>query len=356
MSGPLPTTSVDSGSTGSPHHRRGSAMRFRVPIVILVAAMIPSAAYWFVSSNSVRAQVAARKDRKAPATHPAEVAAFIGEIRQILKSQNNRMATIAAPTLAAVDAIDRLNDRVMDQNQATRTAETNYQDAKLSREIAEIKIIEYKEGIAVQELAVAEGELKLAQSDMERARNGTAEAKTRLDSITKLTNDESAIGLNLIYLYTDRLKAAELGEVKTKFVLEQAESKKKILVEYDRRKRQLELESDIEKKRSIELATQADWELEKLRLQKLDRAIKDDKPVEDEKQILTMLDQAMLLENTIRAELDRLAKGGKTDPPLQKEIRDLTNQLQKVVDQAETVQSATQFAKLKTRIHRAAKR
>ena len=138
-----------------------------MPLFILVVAMIPAAAYWFFSSNSVRAQNAARKDRKAPATHPTEVAAFIGEIQQILKNQNNRMATIAAPTLAAVDAIDRLNDRVMDQNWTTRTAEMNYEGAKLNREIAEIEIVAYKEGIAVQDRAVAEGELKRAQTDLE---------------------------------------------------------------------------------------------------------------------------------------------------------------------------------------------
>ena len=91
-------------------------------------------------------------------------------------------------------------------------------------------------------------------------------------------------------------------------------------------------------------------------LQKLQRAVNDDKPTEDEKQVLTMLDQGILLENTVWADLDRLAKGGKTDPPLQKEIRDLTTQLQNVVDQAEAVQSAAQFAKLRSKIHRAATR
>ena len=87
----------------------------------------------------------------------------------------------------------------------------------------------------------------------------------------------------------------------------------------------------------------------------MQRAIKDDKPTEDDEQILTMLDQGAL-EDTIRADLDRLANGGKADPPLQKVIVDLTTQLQKVVDQAETAKAATRFAKLKAKIHRAVQR
>ncbi len=162
------------------------------------------------------------------------------------------MATIAAPTLAAVDAIDGLNDRLMDQEMATHTAEGNYQEAKLSREIAEIEIIEYKLGIAVQELAVAEGELKLAQSELERAKANTAESKVRLGRISRYC-DESPSGLNLVYLYTDHLKADELRELKAKYVIEQAESKKKVLVEYTHPKRLKELQADIEKKRSVEL-------------------------------------------------------------------------------------------------------
>jgi hypothetical protein len=355
MSGPRPTIAGHSGSTGSPNHRCGSVLRFRVPVVIFVAAMIPATAHLIAARQSVRAQDASQEQVKALATSSAEVSPLIGEIQRILNSQNNRMATIAAPTLAAVDAIDRINDQLMDQMMATHAAQANYQDAKLSREIAEIEIIAYKSGIVVQELALAEGEVKLSQSELERAKAEIAEAKVRLGRISRYSN-ESPSGLNLVYLYTDRLKAAELVELKSKYVMEQAESKKRVLVEYTHPKRLKELQSDIEKKRSLELSKQADWDIQKSRLQKLQRTVKDDKPTEDEKQVLAMLDQAILLENTIRAELDRLAKGEKTDPPLLKEIRDLTNQLQNVVERAEAAQSAAQFAKLKPKIHRAAQR
>ncbi len=49
------------------------------------------------------------------------------------------------------------------------SAKAEYQNAKLTREIAEIAVIEYTEGIFVQDLATVEGELKLA---INRARVG----------------------------------------------------------------------------------------------------------------------------------------------------------------------------------------
>ncbi|MGP0062272.1 MAG: hypothetical protein ACLQGP_01555 [Isosphaeraceae bacterium] len=351
MSEPLPSIPIDPGSTCIPGDRRASAPRTRLPVVILIAAMVLGAVYELVSYQSVRAQ----EGGKAPATDPAKVNAFIVEIQRTLDSLDTRMEAIAAPTLAAVDANERLNDQLMDLMIAAHSAEANYGDAKLAREIAEIEIIGYRGGTAVQELAVAEGEIKLARDEMERARNDTAEAKTRLARISRLAN-ESAGSLHLVFLYTDRLKAAELGELKAKYVLELAQGKKKVLVEFTQHQRLKELQADIERKRSIELGKQSDRDLQKARLQKLQSAVRSDKPTEVDKQVLDMLDQAMLLENTIRADIDRFAKVEKTDSPLQKEIHDLTNQLQNVVHQAEAVQSAAQFARLKSKIDRAAKR
>ena len=153
---------------------------------------------------------------------------------------------IAAPTLAAVDAIDGLNDQLMDQEMATHTAEGNYQEAKLSREIAEIEIVEYKLGIAVQELAVAEGELKLAQSELERAKANTAESKMRLGRISRYSN-ESPSGLNLVYLYTDHLKADELGSSRPSMSSSKPRARRKSSSNTPTPSALKELQADIEK-------------------------------------------------------------------------------------------------------------
>ena len=54
----------------------------------------------------------------------------------------------------------------------------------------------------------------------------------------------------------------ELTLKKARFALEQAQSKKKVLVEYTKDKTIKELESEVEKARSDELAKKATWELE----------------------------------------------------------------------------------------------
>ncbi len=54
----------------------------------------------------------------------------------------------------------------------------------------------------------------------------------------------------------------ELTLKKARFALEQAQSKKKVLVEYTRDKTIKELQSEVEKARSDELAKKATWELE----------------------------------------------------------------------------------------------
>ena len=41
-----------------------------------------------------------------------------------------------------------------------------HQNAKLSREISEIAVKEYEEGIYLQNLAAAEGEIRLAEADI----------------------------------------------------------------------------------------------------------------------------------------------------------------------------------------------
>ena len=45
----------------------------------------------------------------------------------------------------------------------------NHENAKLTREVAEIAVVEYVEGIFKQDLATVEGEIKLAESDLSRS-------------------------------------------------------------------------------------------------------------------------------------------------------------------------------------------
>ena len=67
----------------------------------------------------------------------------------------------------------------------------------------------------------------------------------------------------------------ELTLKKARFALEQAQSKKKVLVDYTKDKTIKELESEVEKAHSDELAKKATWELEASKEKKLEKQIAD---------------------------------------------------------------------------------
>ena len=59
-----------------------------------------------------------------------------------------------------------LNDQLINQKITTKSAKANFQNATLTREVAEIGVVEYEEGIYKQDLATVKGEIKLAESDL----------------------------------------------------------------------------------------------------------------------------------------------------------------------------------------------
>ncbi len=68
----------------------------------------------------------------------------------------------------------QLADAVAGQHVATLRAEKGYRDARLTRELAEYQVKEYVEGIYLQDHAIAEGKVRLAGADLERARERLA--------------------------------------------------------------------------------------------------------------------------------------------------------------------------------------
>ncbi len=144
------------------------------------------------------------------------------------------------------------------QQVVTRKAEANYQNARLTREIAEIAVLEYEEGIFNQDRTTVEGEIKLAESDLQRS-------KDRLDWAQQM--------LKKGFVSKWTVVSEELKLKKARFSLEQAQSKKKVLVAYTKPKVIKELKSEVEKARSDELAKKATWELESAKEKKLEREV-----------------------------------------------------------------------------------
>jgi RND family efflux transporter MFP subunit len=152
-----------------------------------------------------------------------------------------------------------LSDSLVNQRITTQGAESSYLNAKLTREVAEIAVNEYKEGTYKLEMETALGEIALAQSDLKRAED-------RLDWSDKMLLKK--------YISTAANIADQLSLQKSKFGLEQAQSKLRVLKDYTYDKTIKELESEVKKARSDELAKQATWELEKAKEAKLEKQIK----------------------------------------------------------------------------------
>ena len=91
-----------------------------------------------------------------------------------------------------------------------RAPRPTYENAKLTREVAEIAVIEYVEGIFKQDQATVEGEIKLAESDLSRSED-------RLDWAQRMFEKG--------YVSMAQKVSEELTLKKARFALEQAQSK-----------------------------------------------------------------------------------------------------------------------------------
>jgi HlyD family secretion protein len=151
-----------------------------------------------------------------------------------------------------------LKDQLTNQQITTKSASASYDNAKLTREVAEIAVVEYVEGIFKQDYATVEGEIKLNESDLSRSED-------RLDWARRMYDKG--------YVSMATKVSEELTLKKARFALEQSQSKKDVLVKYTKNKTIKELESEVEKARSDELAKKATFALEDSKEKKLERQI-----------------------------------------------------------------------------------
>jgi RNA polymerase sigma factor (sigma-70 family) len=140
--------------------------------------------------------------------------------------------------------------RLRAQQLATRKAKAEYQIARLTRELAEIALEVYEEVVYPRDLASAEGEIKLAESDLKRTQD-------RLDWAQRMFDKG--------YVNDGQKASEELGFQKAKFALEQTESKREVLVKYTKARTIKELRMMIEKARAEEQAKQDSWEIESIK-------------------------------------------------------------------------------------------
>ncbi|MFM7319029.1 MAG: efflux RND transporter periplasmic adaptor subunit [bacterium] len=147
-----------------------------------------------------------------------------------------------------------LKDSLTNQQITVQQAEAAYLNSKLTREVAEIAKEEYLNGTYVQDMRQAEGEKALAETEMYRAKDRLA-----------WTEDMYKKG----YVSRTNMVSEQANLQKATFSKEQAETKIIVLKEYTKRKMLTDLDSNIEKAKSDELAKEATLNLEKEKENKL---------------------------------------------------------------------------------------
>jgi HlyD family secretion protein len=151
-----------------------------------------------------------------------------------------------------------IKDRLANQKITTQAAEANFRNTSLTREVAEIAVIEYTEGIFKQDMKTVLDEIKMATSDLARV----------IDRVD-WANQMYAKG----YVTKAQATSEEIALQKAFTALEQAISKRSVLEKYTKNKTTKKLKSEVEKARSDELARKATWERETAKTEHIERDI-----------------------------------------------------------------------------------
>ncbi len=148
-----------------------------------------------------------------------------------------------------------LRDQLTNQQITTKSAEANFQNARLVRENAEISLKSYVDDLFPREQREAEGDLKIAQAEL-------ALAEEERDA-KKLIGGPGHL----------QVKLSELAVARAKLAVEKAGNRIHVLTHYTKGRQTRDLATQRESSRSTELAKKATWELEKSKEKKLERQI-----------------------------------------------------------------------------------
>ena len=156
-----------------------------------------------------------------------------------------------------------LRDQLINQRITTESAEAAYQNAKLAREVAEIAVREYNEGIYKQEQETLKGEIAAARSAIQKAESRlerTRRARQRLNR--GRWPEEGVPGRPRTSWPTSTSKTVSRPPNRRSCARRRLSSwrrtKQELLEKYTRGKTIKALEIDVEQKRSEELAKAGD--------------------------------------------------------------------------------------------------
>jgi RND family efflux transporter MFP subunit len=173
--------------------------------------------------------------------------------------------------------LDSAAPRILLTNQriTTQSAEANSQNARLTREVAEIALKEYEEGIYLQDRATIQGEIELGKTAigktmdrLERIRRAQQKLKERMEK-----HEETSTDILAEVDLQDRVDSAEQTLRRETLSLGNVESKLKRLETYTKPKTVRDLTAEVEKARAVELSKMQILQLEKAKERRLEGQI-----------------------------------------------------------------------------------
>ena len=170
-----------------------------------------------------------------------------------------------------------LRDQLTNQNITVKSAEAKYQNAKLTREVAEIAVVEYSEGIYKQNQADLKNAVTAAESAIQKAearKKRTEVARRRLQEL-HATKGPASTPADLVaeLELEDRIEATETALASERAALDQARNKLVVLEKFTLPKTVKELRQEVDAARSAELAAQATFELQVSKARKLEKQL-----------------------------------------------------------------------------------
>jgi multidrug efflux pump subunit AcrA (membrane-fusion protein) len=187
------------------------------------------------------------KAKKASAEHKKPVDAFNhieGEVT-VLKLKSAGAVVKKGEWVVEFDSTD-LRDALARQSLGVESVEAAYRTAKMSREVAEIGVKEFVDGISKEDVERADAAIAQATAERARAEDRVKTSKSAKDQLV--------------------LTEARIAEQK-------AIAKKAILIKYTEAKNLKELEIEVLKAKEVELKAEAVFQLEKSKEEKLRREI-----------------------------------------------------------------------------------
>jgi len=170
-----------------------------------------------------------------------------------------------------------LKDRLVNQSIALKKAEAAYQNAKLTREAAEIAVKEYADGIYPRERQKAMAEMKWASEAMNRLHRQRKQVEAAQQELAALLRDRKEPKTPADILATldvdARLEAVERAYDRETKALYAAREANDALSKFTKEKTVKQLQIQVETARAAEIDRQSAFELERSKEAKLQRQI-----------------------------------------------------------------------------------